>query len=601
MKRMFFTVVLISCLAMIVQAQYSNVTEQALGYTPATVPGMESVGWLDVNNDGWPDMFVCSKYLYLNNQDGTFTLQSPDSTGFNGMGGVYFSRATFADADNDGDLDCIQTPYYSSDRTMYFENSGAPDFHFDSTTIFVHDYAVLGGQPTFFNSDSDLDYEAYLGMLGNWSPTVIGRDRFFDQAGGSWFDATATNIPQLMLTTYRRPVRGNVACDYDNDGDMDVFVPVYGITTGESHLNMLWQNDGAGNFVDVAQAAGVAIQTGSNYNGLASGASWGDIDNDGWFDLAVANIHGLAPVYRNNHDGTFTEEIASIGLPTYQREWHNTLFLDFDNDGDMDLFLNQWYNGYRAYLFRNDGPENLGHFTEVTNNLGFTSTTDLNYITGWATADYDRDGDLDLLYYNASDSYKGTYLWRNDSAATGNHWLVARLQGNGITVNQHALGAKAQILFSDSSWSPVMQVEASSADQGQNMTAIHFGLGQHTSFTYIKVNWPDGNEEYFFQEALSQPFDAWVDVLQGTGSLTNLANNNIDPQITLTTVQNEMRISSKMPITQVTVFNVLGNKLLSKTCSGENSVAFNTGDLHGFILIEIQTETGRLVKKLFLL
>ncbi len=543
----------------LVRGQYTNVTLEALGNDPAQVQGKESVAWPDVNNDGWPDLFICSQYLYINQHDGTFLLQDPNENGFGFMGGTWFSRATFADVDNDGDLDCIQSGYYDY-NTYYFENSGAPDFHFEASTIYPHEYAVCGGQPTFFNADDDIEYEAYLSMLGNWNPYAIGKDRLFDFVDNEWVDVTAAKIPELETSNFRRPSRGNVACDYDNDKDIDVYVTNYGISTTENHLNFLWNNDSEGNFIDVAGQAGVAIEPNSGYEGLASGASWGDFNNDGYFDLAVANIHGIAALYLNHQDGTFTNEGAGLGIPNWSFEWHNTLFLDYDNDGDMDLFYNQWYNGKNALLFRNDGPENLGHFSEVTYFLGFAPMSDLNFVTGWATADYDKDGDLDIAFYNASDNYAGFYLWRNDTE-NENHWLVAKMIGNGTTVNQNAIGTRARIMFSDTTWSPIMQVESSSADQGMNMHPIHFGLGLHETYAYMKVEWPDGAEEYFLPGQFENPTDAWVDIVQGTGYLTPVEQHIDDDEVQVVTNGKKLSIIATGSITEINIIDLNGKQI----------------------------------------
>ncbi|OPL13484.1 MAG: hypothetical protein AVO34_06345 [Firmicutes bacterium ML8_F2] len=541
-------------------AQFTNVTEEALGNPPTAVAGRESIAWPDVNNDGWPDLFVGSKYLYINQGDGTFILQDPAVNGFEAMGSVWFARASFADADNDGDLDCVQSSYYGN-STFYFENNGPPDYYFSDTVIYLHEPSVFGGQPTFFNADDDLEYEVYLSMVGSWEPYAIGKDRLFDLAGNVWTDITAEKIPELELSAFKRPARGSVACDYDNDFDMDMFVPVYGISTAENHANLLWQNDGNGNFTDVAAAAGVAIEPNSNYGGLASGASWGDFNNDGLFDLAVANIHGRAALYKNNGDGTFDNVSAEAGIHYWNFEWHNTLFLDYDNDGDLDLFFNQWYNNYNAILFRNDGPENLGHFTDVTYQLGFTPTTDLNYVTGWACADYDRDGDLDLAYYNASDLSKGVYLWRND-IDNDNHWLVMRLVGNGTTVNQNALGAKARLFFEDGAWTPVKQVEASSADQGMNMHPIHMGLGEKQNYEFIKVDWPDGNTEYFPSSLYTPHVDAWIDVIQGTGSHTIVSDNRQDSKPMVYALNGNIIVQCKHDLLEVSVYDLYGKQVI---------------------------------------
>lgn len=577
--------------------QFVNVTSTAMKRIPSQVEGRESIAWPDVNDDGCPDLFIGSKHLYLNMCDGLFELQDPAQNGFDAMGDVWFARSTWADADNDDDLDCVVSSYYGN-FTQYFRNNGPPLNTFTSSNLYTHEPSVYGGQPTFFNADKDLTYEIYLGMLGNWTPFTVGKDRLFDWVSNKWTDVSATRMPELETSAYRRPVRGNVACDYDNDNDMDLYVPVYGITASANNNNILWQNDGAGNFTDVAWQAGVAVEPNSNYGGLASSASWGDFNNDGLFDLVVANIHGRVALYKNLGNGQFSQEKnAEVGLPNINYEWHNTLWFDYDNDGDLDLFLNQWYDNQIAFLFRNDGPENLGTFTDVTNQLGFNSGNDLNFVTGWAVADYDRDGDLDLAFYNDSKTSRGFYLWRNDHN-NDNKWLIVKLIGNRGSVNRNALGAKVRILFNDDTWSPVKQVEASSCDQGMNMHPVHFGLGKHSSYRYIRVTWPHGVNEYFTPGMFAKPVNSHIDLRQGAGTPTLV---DLKPELAHVQVfrqADNIIVTSQSQLTHVALYSISGSLIgKTETVGPLNKVVFAAGHLKGVYIVAGEANGNRFAEK----
>ncbi len=520
--------ILLLALPALLRAGFVDVTQEAFDCAPGELAGAHSVSWPDLNGDGWPDLFLSPCYFYLNNSDGTFTLRDPaDISGVITWAGQH--RAAFADADSDGDLDFVLASHNITTTgadayCYYFENLGPPEYLFAGEIIYTFPLYVRAGQPLFLDGDADGDYEIYLSMFGNWEPYAIGTDRYFELDGeGSWQDVTETRLPQLADTFYRRPARGCNACDYDNDFDIDIFVPNYGISYSESWYNMLWQNDGSGLFTDYAEEADVQIEPHGRYGiGLASGAAFGDWNSDGWFDLCVGNIHGWAALYINNRDGTFTNETEGSGLPTTgaEKQWHNTSWTDYDNDGDPDLFLTQWYGdqGFVDYLYRNEAPVDPGSFSEVSQELGFNWNQEFNDIGGMAHADYDRDGDLDICFYTYAQGQTGNYLFRNDLAEEDNHWLVLSLAGNGTSCGLTALGAQARVYFPDGAVSGVRQVESTTSDESMHMHPLHFGLGEQVEFHQIEVRWLDGTTEYWDFQSLGGTVDQWFTLEQGSGS-----------------------------------------------------------------------------------
>lgn len=210
---------------------------------------------------------------------------------------------------------------------------------------------------------------------------------------------------------------GAVFVDYDNDGDSDLYVTNNG-------PNRLYQNDGSGRFMDVAPTAGVADDR------AATSAAWADYDNDGLLDLYVVNYgrcggtdiekalqyHGDA-LYHNEGEGTFSDQTALLGPPEatmgagFQAGW-----LDYDHDGDQDLYLANDFIGPRPrpnVLWRNDGPDGAGgwRFTDVS--LPSQTGVAINTM-GIGVGDYDRDGDLDLALSNIRDNF----LFRNNGDGT---------------------------------------------------------------------------------------------------------------------------------------------------------------------------------------
>ena len=134
--------------------------------------------------------------------------------------------------------------------------------------------------------------------------------------------------------------------DYDNDGDLDVFLGTQSYP-GSNFTSILYRNNGDGTFTEVTAASGIT----TNY--YIWGAEWGDYNNDGYLDLFLANTTGFNQLYKNNKNGTFTDVAASVGVneggSSYSCAW-----LDYDNDGDLDLYVARGQS-YPERMYRNDG------------------------------------------------------------------------------------------------------------------------------------------------------------------------------------------------------------------------------------------------------
>ncbi|MDZ4805347.1 MAG: FG-GAP-like repeat-containing protein, partial [Candidatus Eisenbacteria bacterium] len=180
--------------------------------------------------------------------------------------------------------------------------------------------------------------------------------------------------------------------DYDNDGDADLAVAVIGV-------NMLYRNNGNNTFTNVAAAAGV------NHAGAGSlGASWCDYDGDGWLDLFVGTIDANDILYRNNGNGTFTDVAGAAGVGGAGEDTFGGVWADYDLDTDPDLFVH--YDGSPNRLFRNGGD---GTFTDVTPAILMESG-----VRSWGASwtDIDHDGDFDLYVSCLGSPCR---LYRNDS------------------------------------------------------------------------------------------------------------------------------------------------------------------------------------------
>ena len=189
--------------------------------------------------------------------------------------------------------------------------------------------------------------------------------------------------------------------DYDGDGDLDLYVTNWGSSVSRSD-NRLYRNDGDGTFTDVAGAAGVS----DSRNSIA--ALWGDYDNDGDLDLYVVNFFEQDQLYRNNGSGSFSRVTGSAGVNVIsQGSEAGAAWGDYDGDGDLDLYLCKYY--FPNSLYHNNGD---GTFSEVAVSSG---VADIRDSEDAAWGDYDGDGDLDLYVVNRE---QNNALYRNDGGGT---------------------------------------------------------------------------------------------------------------------------------------------------------------------------------------
>lgn len=190
--------------------------------------------------------------------------------------------------------------------------------------------------------------------------------------------------------------------DYDNDNDVDLFLFKGGAG------KMLYRNEGDGRFVDVTQDVGL-----KDIPGGASSAIFGDFDNDGDLDLFMGGEGSNTGdvLYRNNGDGTFTNISKTTGMNTEVRLFFGAISFDFDSDGLLDIYVANWtYGNFPNFLYHNEGNN---HFKEIAAQIGLDKP---RYNDGVALGDYDDDGDLDILMTTANDSppQNVDFLYRNE-------------------------------------------------------------------------------------------------------------------------------------------------------------------------------------------
>lgn len=246
-----------------------------------------------------------------------------------------------------------------------------------------------------------------------------GGNRLLENRDGVFVDVTAA-----AGVSDRRRSRGAAWADYDRDGWPDLYVCNYG------QMNALYHNNGDGTFTDMAPSLSVG-EDGKR----SESASWGDMDGDGFPDLFVCNDVERSSLFRNNGDGTFTDVTPALG-PQLGGSNRAAAWGDYDNDGRLDLFVTVWTGwGWRGgnLLFHNDGD---GSFTERADAAGVAGAP-LNHGNGATWGDFDNDGDLDLYVANDGNQPNALYLNVGNGAFTD----VASLAGSAYAAESHDVAA----------------------------------------------------------------------------------------------------------------------------------------------------------------
>ncbi|MBL8265692.1 CRTAC1 family protein, partial [Steroidobacter sp.] len=318
---------------------FSNVGA-ALGL-PTQGDEARGLSWGDYDGDGFVDLYVgmrkvpiASRNLLYRNEGGKRFVEVAEAAGV-AMPGVSSRQSNWIDYDNDGDLDLFVANRIGENGL--FRNDGGK-FVNVAKALGVADVRRSVGA-CWFDMDQDGDLDLFLANQEG------DKDAFYRNDGTRFTDVA----PELgMDQPHRRLAEGGVGCavgDYDNDGDLDLFVASYG-------FNLLYRNDGGGRFVEVAKSLGITEP------GLAVGASWGDYDLDGLLDLYIAGYvrgaNGLEPkdlLLRNTGHG-FVDVVPAADVLNHAD--HGVQWADFDADGDLDLSLTDSRDAGRHWVLKND-------------------------------------------------------------------------------------------------------------------------------------------------------------------------------------------------------------------------------------------------------
>ncbi|MYF98347.1 CRTAC1 family protein [Candidatus Poribacteria bacterium] len=486
-------------------------------------------GFADIDNDGDLDLYIVNipgafkdklsnntdttstNALYRNNGNGTFTditlSAMVGDTGY-GMGCV------FADYNGDGNIDIYVTNY---GENVLYRNNGDNTFTNVTKTAGV-ECPLWSTGAAFADCDGDNDLDLYVcnyvdydlekfeqkkaeskqsGILvpNALNPTVFQpQDNFLYRNNG---DGTFTDITEKagVSASSGRSMQA-IFSDFDNDNDLDLYV------ANDTSDNHIYRNEGNGTFTDVSAESWAADFRGS------MGITAGDYDADGDIDLFISHwIEQENVLYRNllkesvvetnnpEHirfvDESYSAMLAEISIK--EIGWGTSLF-DYDNDGDLDIFV---ANGstfqhldqpellipQNNQLFRNEGD---GTFSDVSKTSGIANLP-ARVSRGAAFGDYDNDGDVDIFIVN---NYDQPTLLRNN-LSNNNNWLQVKLVG--LSPNTNAVGAK--ILLSNEGITQIREIYAGDSYMSANSFIAEFGVGKSTQVKMLQIIWNNGQTQ----------------------------------------------------------------------------------------------------------
>ncbi len=465
--------------------------------TPGHPCTMQVAGaaWADVNRDGKLDLFLPRgkdrAMLFINRGKRGF-VDEATARGVAGDGTFEYG-AVFADYDNDGDPDLFVT---REGTNVLYRNNGKG--HFTDVTAAA---GVGGGNlshrtASWGDYDNDGRLDLYVTNYGFCYGPGQADQLFHQNRNGTFMDVSSLIQADYSLTPELGQGRGFQAAwfDYNGDGRQDLFLANdYFLEHADD--NRLWRNDGPGangqwRFTDVSATSAM----GARMNSMGIGI--GDYNRDGRFDVAVSNINANR-LFRNNGDGTFTNVAAQTAARGgYQAAGEGpitwgTTFGDFNLDGWEDLYFAAGYIEFARVVPQRDEVFINDHGQRFLDLRAPSHADDPGWSRGVSTADYDRDGRLDLV---VADQAGTAHLYRNVTPRGRTHW--SEVNTVGTRSNRDGCGARVVAVVKGASL--VREVFCGSVGLGGGSDkVVHFGLGPAKRVTRLTATWPSGVKQVF--------------------------------------------------------------------------------------------------------
>ena len=373
------------------------------------------------------------------------------------------------------------------------------------------DHSTAAG---FGDGDGDGNLDIYW---GNWLVTypndAATQDRYFEGSGDGNFTDAQTAAGLLLTVPYS--CYGVMWNDFNNDGWQDIYVSNYHL-----YPNQLWQNQGDGSFVDMAEILEVAFDDiPGPYSNLSGGHSYGgdfgDVDNDGDMDFFLANLAhprvqpwsdpSMFNINQGPPDYEFVNMREEYGF-IYDEGDVNATFLDFDNDMDLDIAIASLYTGHFSRFYRNDGEDG---FVDVT----YETNTAIHDSVSVVWSDVDEDGDPDIIIADRAGTPNVTLFINR--VGQDNNWIELVLEGT--ATNRGAVGARVNL--EAGGVTQMRDIRGGGGHENtQNSSVVHFGLGQESSIDHVSVRWVGGATEVI---SGITPNGRFV-IVEGSGTGTSL-------------------------------------------------------------------------------
>ncbi len=530
------------------------------------------ISFYDFDNDGWDDITISSHegraVKFFKNISGSFV-----QVDF-GLNDPLFETKTvqWVDYDNDGDNDLFVTSNIDSNRL--YRNNGAMQF----TDITVSAGLMTNDHRSFGASWGDYDKDGLLDIFVSSRhyddltiPNILYRNNG---------DDTFTNVnsqAQIPATNYFSFCSAFI--DYNDDGWLDIYV-----ANDRDPSNLMYKNNGNGTFSEVGE------ETGTDVVINAMSTTIGDYNRDGHMDIYVTNTQQGNVFLRNNGDNTFTDIAEESGTIFESVSW-GSVFIDADNDSDLDLYVSGVLDGSTPYLsaafYENNG---IGDFT-IPTDAGFDVDTAESY--GNAMGDINNDGYPDMVVLNYSPD--NIFIWENQSDQS-NNWVKVKLEGT--ISNRQGIGA--QIEISSEGEKQYSFTNLGEGYNSQNSSYEFFGIGTATSIDYIKVEWPSGLTEIVENPSINAP----ITIVEGENILeVTPVNTNTELTVYPLPAKETICMSVDGPdvINAYRILDISGNLIL-KEDSPESICDIYIGNISsGLYLLEITLNSDQKIFKKILL
>ena len=524
------------------------------------------ITFFDYDNDGWDDITIASAQgdpiRFLKNINGNFVNQTLNIDNNNWRN----KQINWVDIDNDGDNDLFVTSDTSSNRL--YKNLGNMILEeITATSGMLTDVLVTyGASWGDYNNDGFLD--VFLSNRDTTIPNVLYKNN-----GDTTF--TLVNTEAGLITTGKLSFC-SAFFDYNNDGYQDIYVANDKI----EYSNTLYKNNGDGTFTDVSAVSESDITID------AMSVTISDFNSDGWMDIYVSNDVPGNVLLKNNGDGTFTDIAQSSQTTANTVSW-GAVFLDADNDSDLDLYVSAEHNGSISGYLSSAFYESNNDETFNLYNAAVPDDLAISYSN--AIGDTDNDGYPEIAVNNIN--HDNIFLWKNNTIAT-NNWLKVKLEGT--QSNRNGIGSLIEISINGEK-----QYRYTLCGEGylsQNSATEVFGLGTRSIIDYVKVKWLSGIEDIFYNVNANQ-------LLNITEGSTLSLNDNIKGTIILypNPVSHSLYIKSVDLVEKLVIYNFIGQEVLKMNPNDleprVDMSSLESGVYFVRITTEVETETFKIIKQ----